>query len=237
MDPITLSAIIGGATSAIQGIAGLFQKNKAKKLEEQYPRPTATMADSIKKLASYAYGQTFDQDIPGGELYRGEIKGATSAGIRAASELGSGSEAYGMLGRLVGGEQNALSDLAKLTAQRVAGAEQNYMNVLSGPVYEEERRVDYWNREMPYLQAAQTAQQLRQAGGMNIMSGLKNIGGVVSEAVAPDLYSSLFGKGQANGSGFSRAALDKYLEEWNANQSGGSLFRNNTSSGTAKWIM
>lgn len=207
MDPVTIAALIGGATSAIQGIAGLFQQNKAKKLEDQYPRPVATVSPAIKKLTGYAFARTLDQDLPGGELYRNEIKGATSAGIRAASELGSGAEAYGLLGRLNQNQNASFAELAKLTAQQVRGAQGQYMDVLAGPQYQEERRVDYWNNEMPYLQAAQTAQQLRWSGGQNLMASAKNIGGVATEALTPDLYEAIYGTNRG------RAVNKKQLSE------------------------
>jgi hypothetical protein len=201
MDPLTIMALIGAATSAIQGIAGAVQMQKAKKLEAQNPRPTAETSEAIKRLMGYSYGRTLDQDIPGGELYRNEIKGATSAGIRAATQLGAGSEAYGMLGKLVQGEQSSIADLAKLSAQQVSGARGDYMNVLSGPAYEEERRVDYWNKELPYLQAAEKAMQLRNSGAQNMMAGVKNIAGVASAAAQPDMYAALYGKGYNTGAG------------------------------------
>jgi hypothetical protein len=213
MAPAIVAAIIGAVPSVIQGIAGISQRNKANQLESQYPRPEASMSPYIKKLLEYSYGKTFDQDIPGGELYRNEIKGATSAGIRAASEMGSGAEAYGMLGKIVGSQNKSFTELAKMTAQRVAGAEENYMGVLSGPAYQEDRRVEYWNKEMPYLMAQQKAAQLRETGGMNIMAGVKNIAGLGMMAAAPDLYSSVSGSGKSAGGSMSEDDMNKMIEK------------------------
>lgn len=213
MGPGILAAIIGGIPSIIQGIAGASQRRKADQLEAQYPRPEASMSPYIKQLLGYSYNKTLEQDIPGGELYRDEIKGATSAAIRAASEMGSGAEAYGMLGKIVGSQNKSFTELAKMTAGRVAGAEQNYMGVLSGPAYQEERRVDYWNREMPYLQAAQKAAQLREVGGMNMMAGVKNIAGLGMMAAAPDLYSSISGPGKTTGGTMNDSDLNAMIEK------------------------
>lgn len=201
-----IAALIGAATSAVQGIWGGSQLRKAQKLEDQNPRPEAETSDSIKKLLGYSYARTLDQDIPGGEMYRNEIKGATSAGLKAATQLGSGSEAYGMLGQLVGREQGAMSDLAKLGMQQANSARGDYMSVLQGPAYQEERRVDYWNKEMPYLQAAQAAQQLRWSGSQNIMAGMKNMAGMgtaligsgQSDTTKPDISSALNNKGSSS---------------------------------------
>lgn len=185
-----LSQVLNIIPSIFQGITGASQLRQAKRIEAQNPRPEAEIAPSINRLVDYSYGKTLDQDIPGGELYRNEIKGATAAGMRAASELGSGSEAYGMLGQLVGREQGAFSDLAKITANRVAGKEDAFANTL-GMKADEENRVWEWNKAQPYLQAAQIAQQLRDSGLRNVNSGMKNVFGSAAEAVSPDFNSSL----------------------------------------------
>jgi hypothetical protein len=174
--------------SIFQGITGFKQMKQA----------------SIDKLTNYAYGQTLNQDIPGGEMYRNEIKGATAAGIKAASELGSGSEAYGMLGELVGRQQGAFGDLAKMTAQQVQGSKGEYMNAL-GVKANEENRVWNWNEADPYQQAAQIAQALRDSGLKNKNSALKNVFGSGAEYLSstnPDFNSSLmWGKGNNKGTG------------------------------------
>lgn len=206
MDPVTIAMLIATATSAIQGIAGGAQLRKANKLEEQYPRPTATTSDAINRLAGYSFGRTLDQDIPGGELYRNQIRGATASGIDAATRLSSGAEAFGQLGNLVRGEQAAYGEQSKLLASLVREAQNSYMNVLSGPVYQEERRVDYWNREMPYLQAAQAARELRGAGWQNMMAGVKNVGGTLAEYLG--------GRGHSTGSDVSMDDIGEYIKKY-----------------------
>lgn len=213
MDPMTIAALLNVVPSIFQGIVGGTQLSKANKLEKQYPRPDAEIAPSVNELVNFAKGRTMAQDIPGGEIARGEIKGATAAGMRAASELGSGSEAYGMLGQLVGREQNQFSELAKLTAQQVAGYQGDYMNTL-GVKADEENRVWDWNKAQPYQYAAQTAQALRDSGMKNISSGVKNIFGSAAETVAPDFNSSLLmGNGGNNSGNFSSAQVKAMLDE------------------------
>jgi len=211
MAPAVIAALIGAATSAVQGIAGGIQRSKANALADQYPRPEAEMSPFIKELLGYSKGRTYDQDVPGGELIRNQIKGATSSGIRAAGEMGSGAEAYGLLGRLVGGEQKAFAQQGISIAERVANAEGNHMNVLGGPANQDWQRVDQWNNQMPYLQAADAARALNESGGQNMMSAVKNIGGVVSAAVAPDMYSSLFNKGGGGGTMFTEEQLQELI--------------------------
>ena len=202
MAPAVIAALIGAATTAVQGIAGAVQRGKANKLESQYPRPEAEMSPYIKKLLQYSYGRTFDQDVPGGELYRNEIKGATSSGIRAASELGSGAEAYGMLSRIVGGEQRAFSEQGKTVAQNVMGARDNYQSILAGPANQDWQRVDYWNNQMPYLQAQQTGQRLNEVGGQNMMSAFNNIAGI---------GTALIGSGKKAGTMFTDEQIQELI--------------------------
>lgn len=212
MDPLTIASLIGAATSAVQGIWGIGQEMKAARLERENPRPTATMAPAIKELLGYSYARTLDRDIPGGEIYRNRIAGATASGIRAASAMGGGAEAYGALDRMVRGGQEAYSDMAVKAAEQAYNAQGNYMSVLEGPAYQEQRRVDYWNKEMPYLQAAQAAQALRESGGQNIMAGIKNIAGVATSALGGnDILSALLGRGEGGSPAVSETELAKII--------------------------
>ena len=190
-----IGQVLNIVPSIFQGITGARQLREARQIESQNPRPEAEIAPSINKLVDYSYGRTLANDIPGGEMYRGEIKGATAAGMRAASELGSGAEAYGMLGQMVGREQNAFGDLAKTTAQQVAGYQGDYMNAL-GTKAQEENRVWDWNEAQPYEQAAAIARALRESGLQNKNSAMKNVFGSAAEFINPDFNTSmLYGNG------------------------------------------
>ena len=202
-----ISNVLNIVPDIFQSILGGKQLRDASRIEAANPRPVAEIAPSVNKLVNYSYGQTLNQDIPGGEMYRG------AAGIRAASELGSGSEAYGMLGNLVGREQGALSDLAKQTAQDVAGYKKDYMDAL-GVKAGEENRVWEWNKAQPYLQAAQVASQLRDSGTKNLHSGISSVFGAGAEWASPDFNSSLLmdrGKGGKSGN-ISLDELNKIIQ-------------------------
>ncbi len=193
-----IAQVLNLIPSIFQGITGARQLSQAKRIEAENPRPEATIAPSVNKLVNYSYGRTLATDIPGGTIARDEIKGATAAGLRAASERAEGSEAFGLMGDMVGREQNAFSDLAGRTAREVAGYQGDYMNAL-GVKANEENRVWNWNEADPYIMAAQVAQQLRDSGLKNVSSGMKNIFGSGAEYMAsqsPDFQSSLlFGRG------------------------------------------
>ncbi len=209
-----ISSVLNIIPAIMQGVQGRKQLRMADQIESENPRPEAVIAPSIEKMGRYAYGQTLAQDIPGGQLYRNEIKGATAAGIRAASELGSGAEAYGMLGELVGRQQGQFSELARITADRVAGKEDAYLNTL-GMKSDEENRVWDWNNAQPYLAAAEAAGQLRDSGLRNQNSAVKNVFGSAAEAVAPDFSTSLLwgNDNTRTGKSIDPAELRKMIQE------------------------
>jgi hypothetical protein len=186
-----IAGLIAAIPSIIQMVQGGQQKREARQIENQTAFPQATIAPSIEKATGYSFGRTLASDIPGGELYRNEIKGATAAGMRAASELGEGSEAYGMLGQLAGREQNQLGQMAKLTAQQVSGYQGDYLNAL-GAKAGEENRIWGWNEAEPYMRAANIAMALRNSGIKNQYAGLSNMAGVAADTVAgKDMMSAL----------------------------------------------
>jgi len=193
-----ISGLINLVPSIFKGIYGASELRKANQIEAQNPRPEASVAPAINKLANYTYGQTLNQDIPGGEMYRNEIKGATSAGMQRASELGSGAEAYGAMGKMIGSQQNQFGNLAQITAQDVTGKQGAYESAL-GTLGGEQNRVWDWNKAQPYLQAIQAAMQLRESGAQNIFGGVSGAAGVGSEMTSPDFNSAINSAGKYGG--------------------------------------
>lgn len=166
-----IQGILDAAGGVGQSVTGWWQLEEAKKLEKDYPRPVAEVAPSINTMTNYLYGKSRSQDIAGGDIARGEIKGATSAGIKAASELGSGAEAYGALGKMVGSEQNAFAQLAGKTAEQNVDWGRMYAQALQAKAGEENRMWE-WNKAAPYLQAANLAAQYRSSGTQNLIGGI-----------------------------------------------------------------
>lgn len=193
-----ISEIIDDVSGTVQAAFGASQLIEAGNIEKRTERPTAKIAPSVDRMTNYLYGRTLARDIPGGEIARNEIKGATAAGIRAASEMGSGAEAYGMLGTLVGGEQDYFSRLAKETLGQRMDYDKLFVDALKTKA-DEENRVDYWNRIQPYLQAVERVNALRSAGSQNLFGGLQGISGGASSYM--DYLSMSNGSGSGNGSG------------------------------------
>lgn len=166
-----IQGILDAAGGVGQSVTGWWQLEEAKKLEKDYPRPTAEIAPSVNTMTNYLYGKSQSRDIAGGDIARGEIKGATSSGIKAASELGSGAEAYGALGKMVGSEQNAFAQLAGKTGEQNLDWGKMYAQALQVKAGEE-NRVREWNDFAPYLQAANLAAQYRSSGTQNLIGGI-----------------------------------------------------------------
>ena len=196
-----LAGLLNMVPSIFKGIYGITEMNKANQLERQNPRPNAEVAPAITQMINYNKGLAQAQDIPGGEMYRNEIKGATASGMNAASQLGSGSEAYGMLGKMIGQQNNAMGNLAQQTSQYVMGNQRDYANSLQS-LGQEQNRIWDWNKAQPYLQAAQMAAQLRGTGMQNIFGGVSGAAGAGAEWASPDFNSAInSGRGYGSGGG------------------------------------
>jgi len=206
MDVGSLIEAIAGAGSALgQGISGIWNILQGKKLEEQYPRPTATTDQAILDALRYAYARTLDQDIPGGDIYRGQVRGMVSEGLKAATRSNQGAEAYGSFAQMVqGGIKGGETEILKLIQQNQKGAGKDYLGLLTGPVYQENRRVNYWEKEMPYLQAADLARQYSEQGWPNVIGGFLG-GGQYSAQQFDTAFSS--GSGSGGGSSNSTSSL------------------------------
>jgi hypothetical protein len=186
-----IAGLLASIPSIVQLVQGSKQKKEAQQIEDQTQFPKMPIPPSLNKYTNYAYGRTLNQDIPGGDIYRNEIKGATAAGMKAASEMGSGAEAYGMMGNLVGREQSQFGNLAKLTAQQVAGYQGDYMDALRTKAGAESQQFA-WNEAEPYMRAASMAQGLRNSGMKNQFAGISSLAGMGAEAVAgQDMMSAL----------------------------------------------
>jgi hypothetical protein len=217
MDIGSLIEAIAGAGSALgQGAVGIWELLQAKKLEKQYPRPTAEVDPAILDALRYAYARTLDQDIPGGDIYRNQVMGTVSEGLKAATRSNRGAEAFGSLAQMVqGGIKGGETEILKLIQQNQKGAGKNYLDILTGPVYQENRRVNYWEKEMPYLQAAQLAQQYSSQGWPNIIGGFLG-GGQYSAGKFETAFSGNSGSyGGYSGSGnneMSEADLEELIK-------------------------
>ena len=207
-----IQGILDAAGGVGQTVTGWWQLEEAKKLEKDYPRPTAEIAPSIGTMANYLYGKSQSQDIAGGDIARNEIKGATAAGIRAASELGSGAEAYGALSKMVGSEQNAFSQLAGKTAEQNLDWGKMYAQALQAKAGEE-NRIWEWNKAAPYLQAANLAAQYRSTGTQNLIGGV--LGGGQNAVQSFDTAFSDSNSQGSSGGSMDTEAFNSYLNSLN----------------------
>jgi len=206
-----IQGILDAAGGVGQSVTGWWQLEEAKDLEKEFPRPTAEIAPSVNTMTNYLYGKSQSRDIAGGDIARGEIKGATSSGIKAASELGSGAEAYGALGKMVGSEQNAFAQLAGKTAEQNLDWGKMYAQALQAKAGEE-NRIWEWNKAAPYLQAANLAAQYRSSGTQNLIGGI--VGG--GQNAVQDFDTAFSDSGSKSNSGtMDTATYDYYKNSLN----------------------
>jgi hypothetical protein len=208
--------------SLVKGIFGMSQMNKANQIENQNPRPNEQVTPAITQMMGLLKGQSMATDIPGGENARNQIGGATAAGVNAASNMSSGAEGIGAANQMVATGQNAQAGLAGQAQQYVAGKQSEYTNAMGQYLAPEQRRVESWNKEQPYLQAMQTARELRTAGPQNMFGGVSGMFGAGAAAAAPDFYSMLnSGKtyGGTKGGGVTLDDLMKEIQSLGGNKS------------------
>jgi hypothetical protein len=206
MDPITLAALLSSIPPLMKGIFGMSQLNKAKRIEAQNPRPIAEVAPAINQMVGYTKGLSLASQAPGSEISRNQIGGATAAGMRVATQLGLGAEAYGAMNKMVASGQNAQAGLAQNDIQYANEGQNKYINSLA-TLGQEQNRVWGYNEADKYTQAAQMASELRTAGPQNMFSGASGIFGAAASAVAPDFNAAL-NSGKGYGGGKSNITLD-----------------------------
>ena len=210
--PEALVALLSGIPSLMKGIFGMSQMNKAKQIESQNPRPTAEVAPAVNQMVGYTKGLSMAPQAPGSEISRNQIGGATAAGINAATQLGSGSEAFGAVNKMVASGQNAQAGLAQNDIQNQQSGQSQYINSLGALAGEQNRVWDY-NKAQPYDQAAKTASALRTVGPQNAFSGASGVFGAAAASQAPDFNSAINATQGGDKSGKGGFTLDDVLME------------------------
>lgn len=129
MDPVTLSAIIGLGTSAIQGVAGLIGKNKAKKEHDAAYKDLMGQNFGATAAAKKYYNEPVSADLM--RRMFDETKRTTGSGImaldkggsRTASQVGNIMDVQNRQNLSIGQmEQSAYQDASHLMAgQEFAG--------------------------------------------------------------------------------------------------------------------
>ena len=173
------AALLGMIPSIIQSIQSKKMMKQADQLEQQFVRPDYEIAPSVTGMVDYSRGLTHRGDMPGGQMMRNQMGEATSAGITAMKELGTGAEAYGGISQLVRGEQEGLReqqiDLAELNQR----GEAQYLQSLGIQAGEEKAKWE-WEEADPYIMAAQKAAMLRKSGIEGRMDAFSDMAGVGS---------------------------------------------------------
>jgi len=173
MDPMTIGAIISGASALGKGIFGMSQMNKAKQINPVFAeyKENPLARQNLGAAQQLFYGRT-----PGMSQAQANIQAAQAnqlaAGQRGATDsatllaLGAGSQAA---------TNAALSDLAAQEAQQKMGMLNNLSRAYAMSIAEGDKVQQSKMGKFQFDANAQNA--LRQSGMSNLFGGFSDIGG------------------------------------------------------------
>lgn len=184
---LPIFALLQGGAAAAQGIAGLFQGIKARKLAKQNIRPTYQIPDEIKanlRLAKTRANQGLDPAAYGNALnniWRNRNASVASLQDRRSALAGIGTA-------------NALSNDATLKldiADAAAKRDNERMLMAQNQTMAGYKDKSWdWNERQRFEENADAIRALRGASQRNVMGALNNIGGAAATAA----YGGLFDK-------------------------------------------
>ena len=166
--PLILAGI-EAASGLAQGISGLFQSARAKKLASQNVRPVYQIPDEIK--ANKELAQIYaNQGMPSEQMAQAQ-KGI---GRSQAASLAASADKRGGLATIAGIQDASQNAQANLAAQSAAMRMQNIRGLMGANAQLAQYRdkaFDY-NQAQKYQENAAAARALQAAGTQNIQQGL-----------------------------------------------------------------
>lgn len=170
MDPITISALIGGFMGLGKTGFGIGQLLTAKKPERQTYRVPEEMTNYVDMARAWA-NQSL---MPGQARMEDTARKGFSTGFSRAKEAGSGSDIIGAINQLFGGEQDVLNQIGIQSAQYRRGSQEQYGEALQRMA---EYRDKAWelNKNRPYYEDLYRYYDKRDSGVMNMFGGLQDI--------------------------------------------------------------
>lgn len=201
---IGMGLLIGGLASAIipsifKGFQGRGQRKMAEGIERAHPFPShleKTIPESVLKATDVAKGLTQQEDLPGADIYRGQIWKGVSKGMGAAREAGPGA-ILEMLPKLVQGAGDTMGQMNIAKAGMDYTAQKDYAKQLGVQGAYESAAEDfknemYWDK---YMQAMGTASALRGAGMQNVQTAVSDVGGAGANVMQQLYMQKLMSEG------------------------------------------
>lgn len=202
-------AIAGAAQPLFQGILGITQGARARKMSQAYPRPNymipGAATNALYDQRNMAYGQA-----PGIGIAQQQL--AQSQAGSAANIMNSGGGNNETLAALTMLDQNAGDqglDLAAMQENWKAQQMGNYINQQNAYAQWQEKKRD-WEVMQPYIQAQEKAAAMNDAANTNLHDALGVGGGLVAQSLvnkdAPETIGAaskagMAGSGLASGIG------------------------------------
>lgn len=173
MDPLLISSAVQAGSGLLQGITGLFQKGKAKRMARENPRPTYRMPGSVMD------NQRLSQSRAGQGLSDAALQVYDQSNDRA---LTTSTEAI-----LKGG--GSVNNISELYAANISGRQKMALlddemraRNIQNLIQQNNQLADYKDKEWqinvfaPFADKAQAAATLAKQGSDNFWKGINTVG-------------------------------------------------------------
>jgi hypothetical protein len=167
--PLIALAATQAAIGIGQSISAGAKRRRAKREFDPYE-----IAASERERVRVAGGIASQREIPGADIIRERVRGATGRGVEAATGVAeSSSDVLGVLAGLYGREGEVEKDIGIASAENYQRNQRVYMEAL-GRMGQLETEKWKYNELYPYVQGMGESAQLEAAGGANIGSAIKS---------------------------------------------------------------
>jgi len=166
MDPLTISAILGGGKS----LFGLGQMLFNKEPE----RPTYEIPSELSQIVGLSRHLASQQGLPGQDLIERNLASTTAQNVNAIQETTTGGAALGAVTDAYGNQLKAQQNLEVQGAQYNAQQVQGLQRALGMMAQAKDQAFEY-NENMPYQRELQQFYNQKQAGANNLFGGMMDI--------------------------------------------------------------
>lgn len=182
--PLIIAALVSAAMKAGTGIYQGIQSRKYAKEK----RPPYDIPDEYTAMLESAKAQAKQIQLPGQALAEEKLAASTSRSISAAREsTDSPAALLGVVAGLNEGERGNITDFG-IAAGANYNANQATLRTALGEMGTQKALQWQWDKQMPYLNAMDTAANLQEASQTNIMAGLEDVAGTAMSAWSTKEY-------------------------------------------------
>lgn len=191
--PLTATAVIGGIQSIYQLGTGISQISKAKRMEENNPRPTFDIQkeyfDNQSLAQSMAQGGLTDKAL---DYYTTESRRGFTAGTDTSLQVGG---SVNSINSLFDNYQRGLQEVAMKDSQ-LQTENMKYLIDRNKDLAGQKTQKWVLNEYEPYKDTAQAVAAMRAGGAKNINTGLSTAAGVGASLYTANLNEQMLATGQ-----------------------------------------